>query len=157
MLSSQEIADQWINAALPVRTIRLWLAEMKSIDIWFFGTRVLVVAQQKQIWLGTMRLQVRSLVSLSGLRIRRCHELWCRSQSAARIWCGCGIGQRLWPLAWGPPHAAGTALKRPKKKDSLEPFYDSIYLHTKISFFFLTDSSNIYIAILARSWGHSCK
>ena len=27
-----------------------------------------------------MRTQVRSLASLSGLRIKRCHELWCRSQ-----------------------------------------------------------------------------
>ena len=33
-----------------------------------------VVAQRKRIQLGTMRLQVRSLASLSGLR------MWCRSQ-----------------------------------------------------------------------------
>ena len=39
-----------------------------------------VMAQQKQIQLGTMRLQVRSLASLSGLRSRRCLELWCRLQ-----------------------------------------------------------------------------
>ena len=29
-----------------------------------------------------MRMQVRSLASLSGLRIWRCHELWCR----LRVW-----------------------------------------------------------------------
>ena len=40
-----------------------------------------VVAQQKQIQLGTMRLQVRSLALLSGLRIQHYHELWCRSQT----------------------------------------------------------------------------
>ena len=40
-----------------------------------------VVAQQKQIRIGTMRLQVRSLALLSGLRIRRCCELWCRLQT----------------------------------------------------------------------------
>ena len=40
-----------------------------------------VVAQWKRIWLGTMRLQVWSLASLSGFRIRRCHELWCGSQT----------------------------------------------------------------------------
>ena len=34
-----------------------------------------IVAQQKRIRLETMRLQVRSLASLSGLRIRHCHEL----------------------------------------------------------------------------------
>ena len=39
------------------------------------------MAQQKQIRLGIMRLQVRSLTSLSGLRIQRCHELWCRLQT----------------------------------------------------------------------------
>ena len=40
-----------------------------------------VMAQQKQIQLGTMKLWVRSLALLSGLRIQRCHELWCRPQT----------------------------------------------------------------------------
>ena len=40
-----------------------------------------VMVQQKQIQLGTVRLQVPSLASLSGLRIRRHRELWCRSQT----------------------------------------------------------------------------
>jgi len=74
-----------------------------------------VMAQWKQIWQGTLRLQVRSLASLSGL--------W--------IWCCCGVGRRcgsdpewlwLWhrpaapalirALAWEPPYATGAALKR---------------------------------------------
>ena len=42
-------------------------------------TGVLLVLQWKRIWLGTMRFQVWSLASLSGLRIRHCCELWCRS------------------------------------------------------------------------------
>ena len=42
------------------------------------------MAQQKQIRLGTMRLQVRSLASPSGLGIQHCRELWCRSQ----MWLG---------------------------------------------------------------------
>ena len=37
-----------------------------------------LMAQQEQILLGTLRLRVRSLASLNGLRIRRCRELWCR-------------------------------------------------------------------------------
>ena len=41
---------------------------------------VSIVAQWKRIQLGTMKLCVRSLASISGLRIRCCHELWCRSQ-----------------------------------------------------------------------------
>ena len=43
-----------------------------------------VVAQQKQIQLGTTRLQVRSLASFSGLRIQCCRELWCRLQTWLR-------------------------------------------------------------------------
>ena len=39
-----------------------------------------IVAQRKRIRLGTIRLQVQSLASISGLRIQRCRELWCRSQ-----------------------------------------------------------------------------
>ena len=44
-----------------------------KVDICF---GVLVVVQWKSIWPGTMRLQVRFLASLSGLRICCCHELW---------------------------------------------------------------------------------
>ena len=43
-----------------------------------------VVGQWKQIRLGTMRLQVQSLASLSGLKIRHCRELWCRSKTRLR-------------------------------------------------------------------------
>ena len=39
------------------------------------------MAQWKRIQLGTMKLWVRSLVLLSGLRIQHCRELWCRSQT----------------------------------------------------------------------------
>ena len=40
-----------------------------------------VVVRRKRIRLGTIRLQVRSLASLGGLRIRHCGELWCRSKT----------------------------------------------------------------------------
>ena len=39
-----------------------------------------VVAQRKRIRLGAMKLQVRFLALLSGLRIWRCCDLWCRSK-----------------------------------------------------------------------------
>ena len=45
---------------------------------------VSVVVQWKRIRLGTMRLQVRSLALLSGLRIQHCHELWCRLKTQLR-------------------------------------------------------------------------
>ena len=53
-----------------------------------------------------MRLWVRSLALLSGLRIRRCHDLWRRPAATAPIR----------PLAWEPPYAVGTALKGQKDK-----------------------------------------
>ena len=44
-------------------------------------SRVPVVAQRKRTRLVSMRTQVQSLVSISGLRNQRCRELWCRSQT----------------------------------------------------------------------------
>ena len=49
--------------------------------------------QQKRIQLGTIRLQVRSLALLSGLRTQRCHELWYRSQTQLRIQHGVAVVQ----------------------------------------------------------------
>ena len=43
-----------------------------------------VMAKWKRIWIGTMRLQVRSLASLSQLKSRCGHELWCKSQTRLR-------------------------------------------------------------------------
>ena len=79
------------------------------------------MAQWKRTQLGTMRLQIRSLASLIGLRIWHC--------------CGCGVGHRwgldlvllwLWqslaaaapirPLAWQPPYTVGVALKKDNKQ-----------------------------------------
>ena len=45
------------------------------------------MAQRKRIQLGTVRLQVRPLASLNGLRIWRCPKLWCMSQ----MWLRSGI------------------------------------------------------------------
>ena len=60
-----------------------------------------------------MRTQVQSLASLSGLRIRRCCELWCRSQTqlGSRVAVAWAVSTALIrPLAW-----EGEALKRQKK------------------------------------------
>ena len=43
-----------------------------------------VVAQQKRIHPGTMKLQVQSPALLSGLGIQPCCELWCRLQMQLR-------------------------------------------------------------------------
>ena len=76
-----------------------------------------VLAQGKRIRLGTMRFRVQSLVSLSGLRIRCCHEPWCRSQT----WLGSVVAVAL---AWASGYSSdltpslGTSICRgcgPKK------------------------------------------
>ena len=78
------------------------------------------MAQQKRIQLGTMWVRVRSLALLSGLRssVAESSGAGCRhGLDLALLW--------LWyrpatapiqPLAWEPPYAKSTALKRPKKK-----------------------------------------
>ena len=68
---------------------------------------VSAVAQRKPIRLGTMRLWVQSLASLSGLRIWLCRELWCRSQIRLRsgvlwLWCRPAAIAPIRPLAWEP-------------------------------------------------------
>ena len=62
-----------------------FLPEFSSLDnLKKYISGVPIVVQQKQIWLGTMRLKVRSLVLLSGLRIWHCLERWYRSQARLR-------------------------------------------------------------------------
>ena len=58
-----------------------------------------------------------SLDSLRGLRILRCHELWCSSQTWLRfwllwLWCRPPATAPIQPLAWELPYALGVALKR---------------------------------------------
>ena len=58
---------------------------------------------------------VRSLASLSGLRILRCHELWCRHSSNLRLmwlWPRPATTALIRPLAWELPYAACAALKK---------------------------------------------
>ena len=61
-----------------------------------------VVAQQKQIRLVAMRLWVPSLTSLSGLRIRHCHKLWCSHRHGSDL-----------ALLWLCHRPAATAPKDP--------------------------------------------
>ena len=65
------------------RKVRCFYRMTSKFKAMLFEVPVLV--QRKQIWPGTMRLRVRSLASLSGLRIQCCCELWCRSQTRLRF------------------------------------------------------------------------
>ena len=69
-----------------------------------------------------MRMQVRSIASLSGLRIGHGCEPWCRSQKWLRssdpellwLWCGPVATFLIRPLTWELPYAAPVALKAQK-------------------------------------------
>ena len=69
-----------------------------------------------------MKKQVQSLASLSGLRIQRCRELWCRLQTSGSdpellwFWRRPAPTAPIRPLAWEPSYATGVALKRQKDK-----------------------------------------
>ena len=63
-----------------------------------------------------MRLRIQPLALLSGLRIRCCHELWCRFQTQLGSCVAVTVAKArslapIQPLAWEPPHATGVALK----------------------------------------------
>ena len=78
---------------------------------------VSVVVQQKRIRLGTMRLWVRSLALLRGLRIQHCRELWCKLQIWLRSCISVAVAALIRPLAWDPPYVLGVALKSQRKKE----------------------------------------
>ena len=68
-----------------------------------------------------MKLQVRSLALLIGLKIRRCRELWCRLQTQLRsallwLWRRSVATALIRPLGWEPPYAVGAALKKAKRQ-----------------------------------------
>ena len=62
---------------------------------------------------------------LSGLKIRRCRELWCRLQtrlgSLIAVAVVAAAVALIQPLAWALPHASGAALKSKRKTDDLVP------------------------------------
>ena len=68
-------------------------------------------------------MRVQSLASLSGLRIWRFRELWCRLQTWLRS--GVAVATALiGPLVWEPPYAEGAtpekAKRQKKKKANME-------------------------------------
>ena len=70
---------------------------------------------------------VQSLASLSGLRIWRWGELWCRSQMQLGSDVAVTVGSLadvapIRPLAWETPCAMGAALKKQKKKPQVDIF-----------------------------------
>ena len=69
-------SETWNNTNESQRHYTEW----KRLVLRSYILGVPVMAQWKRIWLVSMRTQVQSLNSLSGLRIQHCLELWCRWQ-----------------------------------------------------------------------------
>ena len=91
------------------------------------------VVQQKWIWLLSMRMWVHSLASLSGLGIRRCHELWCRLQTwlGSSVGCGCGVGRShscdlTLSLGTSICHRCGPKKQKRKKSGRAGNFYSQL-------------------------------
>ena len=79
-----------------------------------------VLAQQKRIRLGTMRLRVWSLASLGGLGIRGCCGVGFRCGSDHELlwlWRRLAAIALIRPLVWEPSYAAGVALKIKRNKN----------------------------------------
>ena len=78
------------------------------------------MAQWKRIRLVSMRMQVPSLDSLSGLGIQCCRELCVGHRLSLDpallwLWGRPGATAPIRPLAWEFPYASGVALKKSKK------------------------------------------
>ena len=127
------------------------------------------MAQHKQIWLVTVRLQVWSLASLSELRIWRCCEVWYTLQTWLRsciavvvVWAGSCSSDSTPSLGSFICHGCGP--KRQKKKERERLFYfPAIYLLIWISicfhifgaslfFFFFLAIPAAYENFQARDW-----
>ena len=68
--------------------------------------------------MSSMRMQVRSLASISGSGIQCCPELWYSSQT----WLGSGVAVAvavalIQTLAWESPYAADKKQKKKEEKD----------------------------------------
>ena len=79
--------------------------------LWLWGLRIHLVS---------MRMQVLSLTSLSGLRIWRYHEPWCRSHTLLDpmllwLWHRLAAAALIQPLSWELPYAAFAAIKKQNK------------------------------------------
>ena len=79
------------------------------------------VAQWKRILTGTMSSRVRSLASLSGLRIWRAMSCGVGPRlgldlTLLWLWCRPAATDPIGPLAWETLHAMGAALERQKDK-----------------------------------------
>ena len=67
----------------------------------------------------TRNHEVAGSILLSGLRIQRCCDLWCRLQTWLQYCVAVAVAEAvppIWPLAWKPPYAVECGPKKQKIK-----------------------------------------
>ena len=102
------------------------------------------------------------LALLSGLRIQRCSELWCRSRHHSDpallwLWHRPTATAQICPLAWESPYAASGALKSKKKKsvsEYLSPHLWDIFTIFKIDHAY---SDNFFVVLGAYKINSKCE
>ena len=104
----------------PLVTTHTYIHYLSNLKKCHLG--VLILAQRKRVRLGTVRLQVRSLAPLSGLRISVAVSCGVGHRHGSDptllwLWCKPAAPAPIRPLAWEPPYAMGAALRRQKTKD----------------------------------------
>ena len=121
--------------------------------------------QGRNIQLGTTRLRVPSLVSLSGLRIQRCHELWCRSQTRLRsgiavatAWADSYSSNQTLSLGTSICHGCGPKKKKERnfRSKSSQYFYDQKISYTKWFNMFVVDRMILQPIPVRSSTSSSC-
>ena len=79
-----------------------------------------------------MRMRIRSLALLTGLRLRTALScgIGCRhSVDPTLLWCRLAAAAPIQPLAWEPPYAMGVALKRQKTKNKQKTFIAKLVVY----------------------------
>jgi len=74
-------ANSIMRKRLPLNKVPSWWNTTVSHNFKMLKFGVPVMAQQKRIWLVSVRMQVWFLALFNGSRIQCCHELWCRLQT----------------------------------------------------------------------------
>ena len=121
--------------------------------------QVSVMAQWKRIQLGSMRMQVQSLASFSGLRIWHCHELWCKSQTQLRYGIAVVVVQASGYSSNSAPnlgtpicHRCGPKKKKRKKKEIVSFISMTFFKHFKILSVFMIYWNKYYFYLFAFSF-----
>ena len=98
------------------------------------------MAHGKWIWLVSLRRQVQSLASVSGLRIWHCRELWCRSQMLLGSRVAEDVGEAgNWSSDSTPSLGTSICPKKTQKKKKFillwrESLVEEMEIHEKICY-----------------------